>query len=88
MEFNDLCGSRDAKIEEKSLKHRIKFEAQDEVPLGIDFGGFWSILGGMLGGKTNPNGTKIEFGEPKSIVTSAENHCFSLRLTGCTEVML
>ena len=30
-----------AKIEAKSMKNRIKFEAQDEVLLGIDF---WSVL--------------------------------------------
>ena len=35
--FYDFCGSRDAKIYEKSIKNRIKFEAQDEVPPGIDF---------------------------------------------------
>ena len=37
MNFNDFWGSRDAKIDEKSIKNRIKFEAQDEVPPGIDF---------------------------------------------------
>ena len=37
MNFNDFGGSRDAKIYEKSIKNQIKFEAQDEVPPGIDF---------------------------------------------------
>ena len=37
MNVNDFWGSRDTKIEEKSMNNRIKFEAQDEVPLGIDF---------------------------------------------------
>ena len=37
MNFNDFWGSGGSKINEKSIKNRIKFEAQDEVPPGIDF---------------------------------------------------
>ena len=37
MNFNDFWGSRSAKIDEKSIKNRSKFEAQVGVPLGIDF---------------------------------------------------
>ena len=54
MNFNDFCGSRDAKINEKSMKNRIKFEAEDEVPLGMDF---WWILvdfGRHVGRKNEP----------------------------------
>ena len=37
MNFNDLGDSRAAKIDEKSIKNQMKFEAQEEMPLGIDF---------------------------------------------------
>ena len=58
MSFNDFWGSRGAQIDEKSIKNRLKFEAQDEVPLGIDL---WRILvgfGSKLGGKTEPKWTE------------------------------
>ena len=37
MNVDDFWGSRDTKIDEKSITNRIKFEAQDEVPTAIDF---------------------------------------------------
>ena len=54
MNFNDFGGSRDAKIDEKSMKILIKFEDQDEVALGIDF--WWILVDfGKHVGRKKPN---------------------------------
>ena len=57
MNFNDFWGSRGAKIDEKSMKNRSKFEAQVGVPLGIDF---LSILAGFETQVGEENRTKID----------------------------
>ena len=67
MNFNDFWGSRDAKIFEKSIKNRIKFEAQDEVPPGIDFKWILVDFGRHVGRKKR---AKME---PKSIPKNNEN---------------
>ena len=35
--FNEFGGSGYAKMDEKSITNRLRFKAQDEVPLGIGF---------------------------------------------------
>ena len=67
MNFNDFWGSRDAKIDEKSIKNLKKFEAQDEVPPGIDFSWILVDFGRHVGRKKR---TKME---PRSIPKSNEN---------------
>ena len=57
MSFNNFWGPGDAKINEKSIKNRIKFEAQDEVPQGIDFSWILVDFGGQVGAKL---GSKID----------------------------
>ena len=37
LDFNDFWGSGYAKMDEKSITNRLRFKAQDEVPLGIGF---------------------------------------------------
>ena len=68
MNFNDFGGSRDAKIDEKSMKNLIKFEAQDEVPLGINFGWILVDFGSQAGPQNRPK-TASEI-DPKMIQKS------------------
>ena len=55
--INDFRSSRGAKIDEKSIKNRLKIEAQVGVPLGIDFS---LILGGLGSQVGQENRAKIE----------------------------
>ncbi len=57
MNFNDFWSSRGAKIDEKSMKNRSKFEAQVGVPLAIDFS---SILAGFETQVGEENRAKID----------------------------
>ena len=41
--------SEDRKINEKYVKNRLKIEAQDGAPLGIDFSSILVDLGGLVG---------------------------------------
>ena len=53
--FNDFCGFWSRSWHQKSIKNRSKIEAQNELPLRIDF---WWILGGKLGWKIEPRARK------------------------------
>ena len=78
MVFATFSRKMGSKIHGKSMKNRLKFESQDEVPLGIDFLNDFGGFGRQVGRK---NRAQMD---PKSIQKGIENMMRKKRRLGAS----